>query len=267
MAPAGSSCDCRAGKSSSTGGVDYSGDPRFTECAGRSVWLSPVYFDGLDPFMAIAMAHSGRNAGSTVAEVNLKFLSMFIDRSQIGKDDEAYVVGPSGRLLAHSDPDRRLGTDLAELPQVAAMVHAEAEPVTFGKDPDGRSVLTAAAPIPRLNWYVFFEQPLSQALQPVYSLLYRTGWLLALGIVLAVLAGMLLARQMVDADPRPAGRRAATGSERFRPPHRGSTPATRSRSWPTSSTEWRSELQESYGRARAEGRGTHARSAPSRSAN
>ena len=64
------------------------------------------------------------------------------------------MVGPSGRLLAHSDPDRRLGSDLAELPQVAAMVHAEAEPVTFGKDPDGRSVLTAGAEVPRLKWNV-----------------------------------------------------------------------------------------------------------------
>ena len=32
-----------------------------------------------------------------------------------------------------------------------------------------------------MRWYVFFEQPLWQALQPVYNLLFRTGWLLALG--------------------------------------------------------------------------------------
>ena len=178
-------------------GIDYSGDQRFTELAGRTVWLSPVYFDGLDPFMAIAMAHSGQNSGSTVAEIDLKFLSIFVDQIQIGKGNEAYVVGPTGRLLAHSDPERRLGSDFAELPQVAAMVHAETEPTAFGKDLDGRSVLTAGAEVPRLKWYIFFDQPLSKALQPVYSLLYRTGWLLALGIVLAVLAGMLLARQMV----------------------------------------------------------------------
>src|SRR5262249_60288389 len=56
-------------------GIDYSDNPRFTQTRGQPVWLSPVYFDGLDPFIAIAMRHSGRNAGSTVAEVNLKFLS------------------------------------------------------------------------------------------------------------------------------------------------------------------------------------------------
>ena len=73
----------------------------------------------------------------------------------------------------------------------------KSEPVNFGKDSTGRSVLTAGASIPRTNWYVFFEQPLNQALAPVYGLLYRTAWLLAGGILLAVLAGILLARQLV----------------------------------------------------------------------
>jgi signal transduction histidine kinase len=178
-----------------TGGADYSGDPRFKETQNKPVWLSPIYFDGPDPFMAIAMAHSGRNAGSTVAEVNLKFVSPLIDRTRIGEDVDALVVGPKGRLIAHSNPDVRLGTDLADLPQVAGMM--KSEPVNFGKDTAGHSVLTAAAFIPRMSWYVFFEQPLNQALQPVYNLLIRTAWLLAGGILLAVLAGTLLARQLV----------------------------------------------------------------------
>jgi len=178
-------------------GLDYSGDPRFKETQRRSVWISPVYFDGLDPFMTIAMAHSGRNAGSTVAEINLKFLGNFIDPDQIGRDNDAYIIGPSGRLLAHSDPSHRLGTDMRQLPQVAAELKEGAEPVTFGQDLEDRSVLSAAAGIERMHWHVFFEQPLSKALQPVYNLLYRTGLLLALGIGLAVLAGTLLARQMV----------------------------------------------------------------------
>jgi signal transduction histidine kinase len=179
-------------------GVDYSDDPKFKETQDKSVWLSPVHFDGFDPFIAIAMAHSGRNAGSSVAEINLKFLSDFIDQRQTGTDIDAYVVGPAGRLLAHSNiGPNHLGADLSNLPQVNSMIKPRAEPITLGQDPDGHSVLTAAATIPRMNWYVFFEQPLSKALEPVYGLLYRTGWLLALAIMLAVLAGTLLAHQLV----------------------------------------------------------------------
>src|SRR5882672_494361 len=115
-------------------GVDYSANPRFKEAQGKSVWLSPVYFDGLEPFMTIVMVHSGRNAGSTVAEINLKFLSSFIEPDLIGKDNDAYIVGPTGRLLAHSNSANRLGSNMADLPQVAAELKGD-ESVTFGRDP------------------------------------------------------------------------------------------------------------------------------------
>src|SRR5262249_37071507 len=101
-------------------GIDFSGDPRYTEARGRPIWLSQVYFDGNDPFISIAMPHSGRGAGSTVAEISLKFVLGFIDPRHIGKDKYAYVVGPTGRLLAHSNPDIRLGSSFADLPQVRA---------------------------------------------------------------------------------------------------------------------------------------------------
>src|SRR5262249_21898302 len=83
--------------------LDYSGDPRFRDAQGKSVWWSPVYFNGRDPFMAVAVAHSGLNGGSTVVEINLKFLSTFIDRGQSGGDTESYIIDQTGRLLAHSD--------------------------------------------------------------------------------------------------------------------------------------------------------------------
>ncbi len=178
-------------------GIDYSSNPRFTDARGRPIWVSPAYFDGLDPFISIAMPHSGRNAGSTVAEISLKFVSSFIDSTQIGKDLDAYVVGPDGRLLAHSNPDVRLGTSFAELPQVRELTKDKRAPLTFGQDPDGNSVLTASAAVPALDWQVFFEQPRTTALQPVYRVLGRTAVLLALGVALAVLAGILFARQMV----------------------------------------------------------------------
>lgn len=177
-------------------GIDYSRDPRFTSTGNSAVWISPVYFDGFDPFVTVAMSHAGRNAGSTVAELNLKSLSNFVDPNVVGKDNHAYVVGPSGRLLAHSDANQRLGTDFSALPQVAA-IRAGTEPVTIGQDPDGSFVVTGAAAIPLMKWYVFFERPLTKALEPVYNMLIRIGGLLAFGMVLAILTGMVLARQMV----------------------------------------------------------------------
>ena len=88
-------------------GIDYSGDPRFTKAQSQSVWLSPVYFDGLDPYLTIAMRHSGRNAGSTVAEINLKFLSDFIEH---GSDRQGHrslcrrAVGPAALAFRLHSP-------------------------------------------------------------------------------------------------------------------------------------------------------------------
>ena len=178
-------------------GADYSRSPSFTEARGRSVWASPADFEGSAPVMSIVMPHSGLNAGYTVAQINLESLSTLLDSSQIGNDYEAYLIGPLGRLLAHSNRERRLGTSLGELPQVRAAMKQEGEPPTFGLDPDGRSVLIASAVVPRLNWHVFVEQPRSTALQPVYRVLNRTALLAAIGVLLAIIAGIWLARQMV----------------------------------------------------------------------
>ena len=63
--------------------------------------------------------------------------------------------------------------------------------------PAGGRVLTAYAPVPRLGWIVFVELPLGEALAPVYASLSRMAALLALGLLLAAVAGTVLARRMV----------------------------------------------------------------------
>jgi hypothetical protein len=50
-------------------GLDYSGDARFRDAKGKSVWWSPVYFNGRSPFIAIFVAHSGQSGGSTVENI------------------------------------------------------------------------------------------------------------------------------------------------------------------------------------------------------
>jgi hypothetical protein len=109
---------------------DYSAKPQFAKAIADHLWFGPVYFRaGSEPYMTIAIAHAGQGAGVTVAEVNLKPLSSLLDSTQIGKEYEAYVVGPTGQLLAHSNPERRPGIDLSELPQVAAAIKNR-EPLT-----------------------------------------------------------------------------------------------------------------------------------------
>ena len=58
-------------------------------------------------------------------------------------------------------------------------------------------MLTASNVVPKLGWLVFYEQPTAQALAPIRDQLLRIALLIALGLLVAILAGTLLARRML----------------------------------------------------------------------
>ena len=181
-------------------GADFSQSPAFTEAKAKRTWFSPVYFrKESEPYMTLAMARDGRNAGVTVAEINLKLIWDVITALKIGQGGYAYVVDERGRLIAHPDISLVLrDTDLSKLPQVATVLAPQpGQPaVTTADDLAGRSVLTAHAAIPQLGWRVFVEVPLSEAFAPLYGAALRTALLLGFGLIAATLVALLLARRM-----------------------------------------------------------------------
>jgi signal transduction histidine kinase len=183
-------------------GTDYSNDPRFTQALAKRVWIGPIYFrNDVDPYITIAIAHSGLYAGVTAAEIDLRFLRDVVGGIQVGATGYAYVVGPQGQLLAQSDQLKApRGTAMSGLAQVATILANEENKSAlwdYGRDLGGRSVLAAGAVVPRFNWFVIVEQPLSEAFKPVYAFLTQIGWLALLCISVAALAGVLFARHMV----------------------------------------------------------------------
>jgi class 3 adenylate cyclase/HAMP domain-containing protein len=177
--------------------ADFSRDVRFTETVTRGVSFAPAYFRDNRPFMSIAVAHSGFNAGATVADIDLRFLSDFLGDAQVGKVGYAYVVDQRGQVLASSSKGPDVAKDLSTLPQVASLMTPDGTPLASGQDVDGSAVLTAASAVPKLGWYVLFEQPTAQALTPIRDQLLRVALLIGLGLVVAILAGTLLARRMI----------------------------------------------------------------------
>jgi signal transduction histidine kinase len=183
----------------SGGNSDHGRDSIFRDAASERVSFGDAveYRANSEPFMQIAMAHPGRNSGVTVAEINLRLLSDIVRAIPLNKGGRAYVVSAAGRLMAHSDKNATLGGDMSSLPQVAAAREPGAAPVTIGRGLDGRSVLVGSAAIPKMSWSIFVEQPLSEAFGPLYDLAERILWLLALGLLVAILAGTVQARRML----------------------------------------------------------------------
>jgi class 3 adenylate cyclase/HAMP domain-containing protein len=184
-------------------GLDLSKEPKFTEAVKHKVYYGPVYFRrGSEPYMTLSLAGARRDAGVSIAEVNLKLIWDVISKIKVGKHGVAYLVGQRGRLIAHPDISLVLrNTDMTPLAQVRAAQRAQAginpDVLQTATDIQGRRVLTTFAPVPPLGWIVFAELPVSEAYQPLISSIKRATLVLLAALCLAVLAGIFLARRMV----------------------------------------------------------------------
>src|ERR1700730_14557057 len=183
--------------------VDYSKDPKFTEAVAHKVYYGPVYFRReSEPYMTLALTGTRRDAGVSVAEVNLKLIWDVVSQIKVGNRGHAYVVAAQARLIAHRDISLVLrNTDLSRLAQVQAARAAgsgeSAGQLTEADDIQGRRVLTASAHVAPLGWLVFVELPVSEAYAPLYTTIERSGILLLAALGFAFLAGLVLARRMV----------------------------------------------------------------------
>jgi class 3 adenylate cyclase/HAMP domain-containing protein len=175
--------------------VDFSRDISFTEASARGTGYAPPYFRGEHPYMTIALSHSDSNV--TVAEIDLDFLSEFLGEAQVGKVAFAYIVDDKGQVLASSSKGPEVGKSLSALPQVAAPIKSGGAPLAAGTDSAGHDVLTTSSAVPKLGWHVFYEQPTAQALTPIRDQLVRIALLIALGLVVAIIAGTIMARRML----------------------------------------------------------------------
>src|SRR5882757_9455601 len=132
--------------------ADFSKDPKFVNAMASRIYYGPVYFRReSEPYMTIALAGAIRDAGVSVAEVNLKFIWDLVSQIKVGRRGKAYVVDVTGRLIAHPDLDLVLrNTDLSGLAQLkaarAAVAGMSPEPVQVAQDVEGRQVLTTDAP-------------------------------------------------------------------------------------------------------------------------
>jgi signal transduction histidine kinase len=183
-------------------GADHSHEPAFTRGMADRIYHGPVYFlAGSEPYMTLALAGTRKSHGVIVGQVNLKFIWDVVSDRRRGGHGVTYVVDAEGRLIAHPDISLVLrNTDLSRLPQVQAARNATMTG-SAGESPDAvdrynRPVLSAHATIPALGWLVFVDLPLDEAYVPLYQSIKRSAALLVAALVLAFVAGILLARRM-----------------------------------------------------------------------
>src|SRR5689334_15866437 len=183
-------------------GLDLSNEPKFTEAVKNKVYYGPVYFRReSEPYMTLSLAGTRRDAGVSIAEVNLKLIWDVVSRIKVGERGQAYVVDRRGRLIAHPDISLVLrNTDMTRLAQVQAAQRgtvASEDEIPTATDLQGRTVLSAFAPVAPLGWTVFVELPVGEAYQPLMASIQRSALVLLAALCLAAVAGIFLARRMV----------------------------------------------------------------------
>jgi signal transduction histidine kinase len=183
---------------------DHSTSLQFMRTKAEQLYFGDVVFEEQDvrPHMIVAVAERAPGQGVIVADVDLRSVMDVIDRAGIGDTGYAYAVNSRGELIAHPDTNLVLvHTNLADLPQVQAALTgpatAGADVVTTGRDRDGREVLSAFERVERTGWWVFVEEPLSEAFAPIESAIWRTALLLVLFLIVAIVTSVLLARNLV----------------------------------------------------------------------
>jgi len=185
-------------------GSDRADPQAFRRARTGEPYFGSVAFNERDarPHMTVAIAEHAPGRGVIEADVDLRSVVEAIDRARIGAAGYAYTVDAQGTIIAHPDINLVLKhTNVAALPQVRAALtgaaSARAGVVTTGRNLDGREVLSAFHRVDPPGWWVFVEEPLSEAFEPIESAIWRTALLLVVFLLVAIATSVLLARNLV----------------------------------------------------------------------
>ncbi len=182
---------------------DRSNSKEFLGAKAARQYFGSVIYSERDsrPHMIVAVAEDEPGAGVVIADVDLGAVLDAIKRAQIGTAGYAYAIDSRGELIAHPNSNLVLGhKNFADLRQVSAALGpgaAAADVVTTGRDPDGSEVISAYQSVDPPGWWVFVEEPLSEAFAPIGAAMWRTAALLIAFLMLAILVSVLLARNLV----------------------------------------------------------------------
>src|SRR5262245_39586428 len=180
--------------------------PAFQTALQGKTYFGPVYFvRGSEPYIGVAVSieQLPRNViGVLRAEVDLRYVGEVISAVKAGNSGYAYVVTRSGELIAHPDISLVLQlTRVADLDQVKSAFQStqgarRPEPlVTLNLQ--GQKVFSSSAAIPGLEWAVIVERPVSEAYESLYASMLRKYGLFVVGLGVALLASIYVARRVV----------------------------------------------------------------------
>jgi signal transduction histidine kinase len=144
----------------------------------------------------------GRLIGVLQVQVNRKYVWDLVSKLKVGTGGYAYVIGRKGDLIAHPDISLVLQRrKVVQLHQVRSALQSGADAAsarwTVARNLREQKVFSSWAVIPALGWAVFVEQPVKEVYGPLYASMFRTSGFLLVGLGMALVASLLVARRVV----------------------------------------------------------------------
>jgi signal transduction histidine kinase len=186
---------------------DFSATLAFQQARRGQTHFGPAHFvRDAEPFMSIAVPIEhlvGEVVGVLLAEVSLIYVSEnVVSRLADGETGYAYVVSRAGDLLAHPQVNlvlqRRNVTHLEQVGEALSSATAgSSSKGTLTSNLQGEQVFSSYAALADLDWVVFVERPAGEVYRPLWASIRRTAALLLVGLGMALLASLLVARRIL----------------------------------------------------------------------
>ncbi len=158
------------------------------------VYGSVEYLDDYDPYLVLDLTYPESTAlGRTRVRLALRALARELAGPLSLAGAEVYVIDSTGAVVLHRDPSVMLERPKPASEDLRGRT-AGASMTSTGLH--GDAVLRSVEPLAQLNWRVVVEQPLAQAMRPVWATLERTAVFMLVGLLLAALAALYLAGRL-----------------------------------------------------------------------
>lgn len=176
---------------------DVSTDPAAQKALSQAKWVGASLAKGHEASAVLTIAHAGTRAGATIVSIEPSTLAAIVDATALPDGNYAYLLGSEGDVLAASPSSPIANGTNVGATALEAVLRDPQETAEIRTGADGQSVVQTAASIADAGLMPVVEKPARDAFQPLTDFMVRLIWLLALGLVLAILAGLLLARHML----------------------------------------------------------------------
>jgi signal transduction histidine kinase len=186
---------------------DFSATVAFQQALRGQTHFGPAHFvRDSEPFMtmAVPIEHlAGEVVGVLLAEVSLIYIGEnVVSHLTDGETGYAYVVSRAGDLLAHPHVALVLQRrNVTHLDQVGGALSSAAAGASakglLTRNLEGEQVFSSYAALVDLDWVVFVERSAAEVYRPLYASIRRTATLLLVGLGMALLASLLVARRIL----------------------------------------------------------------------